>query len=237
MADLPDPLPRWRDSYRGEVDLTGYPEGFLGDLRGEEREPRLIALGLNPGVAYPPLQGPNGDWTQAIRRLTYSRSSEHRVPYNNAAWRRRHRGRDSHYWVKIVNFARRWLREPQAGVADILNIEMFPFHSRRLIGAITPPKDIIESFVWKPLLEFNTAHVFAFGSDWDPVCADLLGSPTASYGSGWTSLSDATNGNWRINVYPLAEKRIFVSWQQGYAGPPGLGNIDELRRVVDEVSS
>ena len=237
MADLPEPLPRWRGSYQGEVDLTGYPEGFLGDLRGEQREPRLIVLGLNPGIAYPSITGPSGQWTQAIRRLTYSRSSEHRVPYNDVAWRRMHRGRDSHYWVKIVNFARRWLREPRAGVADILNFELFPFHSPRLNGRIIPPRDIIESFVWKPLLEIETPVVFAFGSDWDRVCADLLGQRTASYGPGGLPLRDETRGNWQVNVYSLADKRILVSWQLGNAGPPGHRNIDALRQVVTEVTS
>lgn len=237
MADLPEPLPRWRESYQGQVDLTCYPEGFLGDLRGEQREPRLIVLGLNPGIAYPALQGPNGDWTQAIKRLNYSRSSEQRVPYNNTAWQRLH-GRNSAYWVKLVNFARRWLHKSRAGVPDILNFEMFPFHSKLLTHRIEPPGDIIESFVWKPLLEMETSVVFAFGRDWLPVCADLLGQPSASYGPGGRPLNDMTNGDWRVNVYPLGEKRtVVVSWQKGYAGPPGHRNIDELRRVVSEVST
>jgi hypothetical protein len=80
MTDLPEPLRRWRNCYAGKVDLGGYPDGFVGDLRGEQSEPRLIVLGLNPGVAYPGLQGPHGEWTQAIKKLTYSRSSLQRVP-------------------------------------------------------------------------------------------------------------------------------------------------------------
>ena len=49
-----------RKSYEGECDLGAYPEGFVGDLRGEKREPRLVVLGLNPGVAYAELMGLNG---------------------------------------------------------------------------------------------------------------------------------------------------------------------------------
>ena len=102
MRDLPDPLPRWRRSYDGEVDLSAYPEAFIGDLRGEKREPRIVVLGLNPGIAYPELQGFEGVWTCAARKDTYSRSSKHRVPFENGDWRKLHNGKDSRYFVNLV---------------------------------------------------------------------------------------------------------------------------------------
>jgi hypothetical protein len=234
MADLPEPLRQWRNGYRGKVDLDGYPEGFLGDLRGEQREPRVVVLGLNPGIAYPELQGPNGEWTHLARKLTYSRSSPQRVPFENAAWRRRH-GRDSRYWVNLIRFTRRWLKDTQAGVADILNFELFPFHSKKLDYAIKPPRELIDNFVWAPLQEMRVPVAFAFGKDWGRVCTDLLGCPIASYGPGTQPLLDVTRGNWQVGVYPLGAKRIVVSWQNGYAGPPSK-NIDELRRIVIETA-
>ena len=236
LADLPAPLHRWRQSYRGDVDLTCYPDAFVGDLRGEASEPQLIVLGLNPGVAYSDLQGATGEWTHAIRRLTYSRSSQQRVPYNNDAWNLRH-GKKSSYWGRLVNFAKRWLQKTRATPADIINFEMFPFHSKGLTHRIAPPRDIVDSFVWKPLSEMKAPVVFAFGSDWVPVCVELLGKSIAQYGDGGRQLRDTTNGNWQVNVFPLAEKRIIVSWQRGYAGPPGPGNTDELRRVVRDALS
>ena len=234
MRDLPDPLPRWRRSYDGEVDLGAYPEAFIGDLRGEKREPRLVVLGLNPGVAYPEVTGPDGAWTRAARKLTYSRSSEHRVPFGNGDWRKLHNGKDSRYFVNLVPFAKRWLRDEKAGVTDILNMEMLPFHSKNKTRIIRPPHDIIENYVWAPLREVEEGVVFAFGKDWQSVCNNL--SLIASYGPhhGQRDLADPTNGNWQVNVYSLADKRIVASWQKGYAGPPGPERIDELRRIVNE---
>jgi len=233
MRDLPEVLRRWRRSYDGEVDLGAYPEAFIGDLRGEKCEPRLVVLGLNPGIAYPELQGFDGEWTDAARSLTYSRSSEQRVPFGNEAWRRLHGGGDSPYFIKLDRFARRWLREPRAGVADILNMEMFPFHSEKKTHNIRPPQDIIENYVWAPLQELETKIIFAFGADWVSVCNNL--PLIASYGpyEGQRDLDDATNGNWQVNVYSLGDKRIVASWQTGHAGPPAK-NIDEFRRVVNE---
>ena len=233
MRDLPEVLRRWRQSYQGEVNLTAYPEAFIGDLRGEIREPRLIVLGLNPGIAYPELQGSNGIWTQAARKLTYSRSSELRTPFNNENWTRSH-SRDSRYFVLLDPFARRWLEDNSAGVADILNIEMFPFHSNRLTHKIRPPHDTIKSYVWAPLREMEEDVVFAFGADWVAVCENL--PLIASYGPyQWQrELKGPTYGNWQVNVYSLETKRVVVSWQKGFSGPPGDERIPELRRVVDE---
>ena len=164
MRDLPDPLPRWRRSYDGEVDLSAYPEAFIGDLRGEKREPRIVVLGLNPGIAYPELQGFEGVWTCAARKDTYSRSSKHRVPFENGDWRKLHNGKDSRYFVNLVRFAKSWLRDEKAVVADILNMEMLPFHSKKKTRDIRPPHDILENYVWAPLREMETEVIFAFGS-------------------------------------------------------------------------
>ncbi len=245
MADLPEPLHRWRQAYQGIVDLSGYPEGFLGDLRGEKREPRILVLGLNPGVAYPELTGPDGKWTRIIKDKTYSRCSEQRVPYGDEDWKRV-QGQDNPFWRNLVMFARRWLNNHRAGVADILCFEMFPFHSPNLTHAIRPPRNLIESYVWQPLREMGENVVFAFGKGWLNVCAECGLSHIASYGKtgedsyGKTRelLRDATNGNWQVEIYSLSKspgKRIVVSWQQGYAGPP-VQNIGELRRIVSETS-
>lgn len=71
------PLDRWLVSYQGHgagaVDLAHYPDPYVGDLRGLRSEPRLVVLGLNPGLGYDELQGPDGTWSQRTRELGYSR--------------------------------------------------------------------------------------------------------------------------------------------------------------------
>ena len=78
--------------------------------------------------------------------------------------------------------------------------------------------------------------ISAFGAGWERVCADLLGDPIALVTGRppiRRPLIDLTNGNWQVNIYPLDNKRIVVSWQTGTAGPPAT-NINEFRRIVEE---
>jgi hypothetical protein len=79
-----------------------------------------------------------------------------------------HQGKNSRYWVNLVGFARRWLNDPKAGTGDILNFEMYPFHSKGLKASIAPSIDLIDSFIWKPLLELKPNIAFAFGRDSRP---------------------------------------------------------------------
>ena len=61
---LSPPLDRWNANYagtgKGAVDLDHYPDPYVGDLRGVHAEPRLVVLGLNPGIGYPALQARDG---------------------------------------------------------------------------------------------------------------------------------------------------------------------------------
>ena len=117
---------------------------------------------------------------------------------------------------------------------------MLPFHSKKKTRDIRPPHDILENYVWAPLREMETEVIFAFGSDWVPVCASLLGAPVASYGPnpGQQALRDTTKGNWQVNIHMLRNKLLVVSWQKGYSpDPPGEKRISEFRRVVNEILS
>src|SRR5262245_10998767 len=63
-------LDRWFKMYEGRersaVNLMHYPDPFVGDLRGVRRTPRLVTLGLNPGVGYDELQSRTGLWARRI---------------------------------------------------------------------------------------------------------------------------------------------------------------------------
>ena len=76
QSHLTPPLDRWFTSYSGKgmgaPRLDFYPDPYIGDLRGIVREPRLVCLGLNPGVGYRGLHGDNGIWAARIREAGYS---------------------------------------------------------------------------------------------------------------------------------------------------------------------
>lgn len=236
---FPPDLERWRTTYAGKgvgaVDLTCFPDPYVGDLRGVRHEmPRLVVLGLNPGVGQVALQGVHGAWTEAIKAEGYSYCT-HRAPFGNADWLAVN-GKPSTYWQRLVSFARRWAGDDTMDVDELLNIELYPFHSSKVTAKITPPPDVLHRYVWEPLGEMPGVDVFAFGAPWRDACA-AMGMPLiASYGGdGAEPLADATKGDWRVRVFesPVGSP-VVVSWQRGSGNPPGLRNLDELRRVVAE---
>lgn len=131
------PLLEWMESYRGVgagvVDLDHYPDPYIGDLRGLRREPRLVFLGLNPGIGYDTLQGPAGTWTQRIADLGYSKCFERSPAEDPKSWMALHH-KKSVYWRNILAFTGRWLGDPSATVSDVLNFELYPGTRRRSLA-------------------------------------------------------------------------------------------------------
>lgn len=70
---MPDPLPQWFDAFRGKglgkVTRDGFPEPYVGDLKGIVATPRLVVLGLNPGEYEQDFQSRTGIFADEIRRL------------------------------------------------------------------------------------------------------------------------------------------------------------------------
>jgi len=231
-----DPLPRWKASYRGvgsgalQDEFSAEP--YTGDLRGSQVTPRLVVLGLNPGVGYPELQGrdPLGVWMRRIAASSYSECLD-RFPFGDPAWRAIHGG-ESSYWLRLMNFARRWTRDDALPAAAVLNMELYPWHSRRLVGsAIRPPLDVVRDFIWAPIAEVDVGEVFAFGADWHAVCTRLDLPELARYGP--SDLPGGAPMKWNIVVFELAgQQRLVVNWQQGNSSPPGTTRLEVFRRAA-----
>ncbi len=158
------PLDDWFKSYGGRgsgaVNLDQYPDPWVGDLRGLVRQPRLVVLGLNPGVGYDELQGPTGIWTRRILQAGYSHCLHRSPPEDPASWLAVHK-KQSVYWVRVEHFARRWLVDPSASHSDVLNFELYPWHSLRLTGGLASPPAIVREFVLEPVAEVAVPRVFA----------------------------------------------------------------------------
>lgn len=238
---LVPPLDRWIDAYKGtgagEVDLGCYPDPYVGDLRGAIREPRLIVLGLNPGVGYPELQGSSGTWTERIRRSSYSLCLDRSPAEDPIAWKALH-GKESPYWNRLEHFARRWLRDVDADVTDILGFELYPWHSDSVHGKMRPPPDLIDEFVWQPIGEFAVPSVFAFGAPWFDL-VDQIGLPAiVKYGEGAMPMPPEVNAaaKWRLGVYQLPSgQRLVVSSQSGSASPPGEDRTEIMRDLIEGI--
>ena len=234
------PLERWLGSYSGSgdgaVDLDHYPDPYVGDLRGVQHEPRLVLLGLNPGVGYDALQGPHGIWSERIRERGYSYCFDRSPAEDPVSWTALH-GKPSAYWAKLTKFTQRWLQDPTSGVADILNFELYPWHSNKINAPMTPPADLIEHFVWEPVQEIGVPVVFAFGAAWFNI-VESLGLPlVARFGAGGRPFPEPVSGGWTLGAYQLPSGQLaVVSAQPGYAGPPGEQRTELMRALLDELA-
>ncbi|RYC10496.1 anti-phage DNA glycosylase Brig1 [Nocardioides zhouii] len=238
-SHLVRPLDRWHAGYSGKgagaVDLDHYPDPYIGDLRGLRSEPRLVFLGLNPGIGYDDLQGNDGVWTRRIRESGYSRCFERSPAEDPVTWRSMH-GKESTYWRNIVRFERRWLGDEAAGVSDLLNLELYPWHSNRIVGAMSPPLDLIKEYVWDPVEETAVDEVFAFGRVWLDVCRSLGLDEVGTWGPDTEPVPGSNMNHWRVSLFRLDSGQFVVaSSQQGSAAPPGPGRTVLLKQLVDEI--
>ncbi|NDK33215.1 anti-phage DNA glycosylase Brig1 [Nesterenkonia haasae] len=164
--DLSPELHRWMSAYKGRgegaVELSVFPEPYIGPLAGSST-PALVMLGLNPGSAAREFQGQNGIFTRQIAATSYGQWAAS-APYTGPAWEsvkgpnKYHRNRQS--------FARRLHENDAVQANDLLYIELYPFHSKRVSADISPDPDLLHQFVFGPIGELDVAHVFAFGKPW-----------------------------------------------------------------------
>ena len=227
-------LGRWFHSYAARVDLQHYPDPYVGDLLGKRHEPRLVLLGLNPGVGYDNLQARGGEWAEGIRLHGYSNFHD-RIPFQNPVWTRLH-GKDSPYWRNLVTFSRRWTQDAEFSPHDVLNIELYPWHSDRVEGAFRPPQDVLDRYVWEPLAELDQQVLFAFGKPWLEVCERAGLARVAWLGDHPDAQAPLPTANWNVVVFALPTgQHVVISWQAGYAGPPGPERALQLRAALGDL--
>ncbi|QNP55363.1 anti-phage DNA glycosylase Brig1 [Tessaracoccus defluvii] len=171
-------LERWRATYSGRgagtVDMTVMPEPYIGSLAGSAT-PALVMLGLNPGAPAPAFQSMDGIYTQRVRETSYSNWASS-GPYTDATWQQAH-GRNRYHHNRLA-FARRLHNDDTIQNHDLLYIELYPFHSKAVTAAITPP----------PTCSPGSSSIPSASSRLH------LSSPSASPGFGPPHASDSATG-------------------------------------------
>ena len=126
---------RWRESYAGKgegaVDLTVFPEPFVGPLAGQ---PSLVMLGLNPGPPSLQFQGPDGVFTQQVADQGYE-SWAASAPYTSELWERVN-SRNKYHRDRLA-FAQRFNYDESIHPKDLLYLELYPFHSKRVSAPVS----------------------------------------------------------------------------------------------------
>lgn len=232
------PLPEWFASFagtgRGAVTRDGFVEPFIGDLRGVHGEPQLVILGLNPGQYFPKMQSRDGVFADEIRHHgSYSAWAASQPYHRNPWWS--FRSGPNVYFTSRLAFTAAWLGDPTVTFNDLLIFELYPWHSTAVTAPIQPPGAIIDRFVWQPVAEIATAHIFAFGKHWAHLAKQLdlpvvarLGADGQDYGSTVPSRA--------VRVHRLPSKQLLViERHRGSAGPPRRDEAELLRRTLETV--
>jgi hypothetical protein len=150
---MADPLPRWFASFQGHgaglVTHDGFPEPYAGDLLGRVGLPRLVVLGLSPGVYHPRFQARDGIFADEIRQHGSHSAWMATGPYFRPPWTTEIG--PNRYYRSRLSFAQRWLDDPTATQTDLLIFEAYPWHSTAVTAPMRPPPDVVDAFVWQPI--------------------------------------------------------------------------------------
>jgi hypothetical protein len=228
---MPEPLPSWYRGFQGrgagEVTRDAFAEPWVGPMLGE---PRCVVLGLNPGRAVIEFHGRSGLFADEMRSMTGFTEWAATAPYSRDPWTKVHG--PNRYRERREAFARRFYDDPGIASEHCLAMELFPWHSTRVTGPMSAPRHVLEAMVWAPLAEFDVREVFAFGRPWERVAEDAGFTLEAHRGAGGTPMgSDVASRTVLIYRMPSGQ-RLVVSWQSGYAGPPGEVDTTRLRELL-----
>lgn len=220
-------IERWRSAYSGRgdgaVDLNAMPEPYVGPF-ATDRAPALVMLGLNPGAAEPRFQAMDGIYAERVRQTSYSAWAA-TGPYSDQAWESI-KGRNQYHQNRVA-FARRLHHDPAIQPRDLLYVELYPFHSKRVTGPIKPPADLLKRRILDPIAELDTPFVFAFGKPWLSA-AQMLGLD-----AGTPIPVDWTTPSRDARRFPLTKNQsLVVITQLGYAGPPGEADTHALAAAL-----
>lgn len=222
--DMSAEVHRWFLSYdgsgEGTVDLSVFPEPYIGPLAGSGT-PALVMLGLNPGPPAPEFQGVGGVFTKQIVQSSYSQWARSGA-YTRPTWELAN-GRNKYHRNRL-SFARRFVMDDATQPEELLYLELYPFHSKRVTAPIRPPREVLDMFLLNPLAEIDVEFVFAFGKPWH-AAAETLG-----LGSGVNVWAKWSTPSREARTYRLPSgQRLVVMSQGGYAGPPGQADTEALR--------
>ncbi len=226
------PLDKWYGAYsgrgKGEVDLSCFPEPYLGDLLGS---PRAAILALNPGGGVHEFQAKEGIFAKEIREKGSYREWAKSWPYLGGSW-----GKNRHHKARMT-FLRRWFGDDTLLPKDRIDFELFPWHSQAVTGPMVPDPEIIREFIWEPLKELRVEFIFAFGRPW----LDLLEKGnfpevqvTDRIGEGGRIYASSRKKTSRTAVVKASTPWggwLIIGKQLGFAGPPSGREIESIKHA------
>jgi hypothetical protein len=205
------------------------PEPFLGDLTGSVAG---VFLALNPGRSVPTFQGRQGVFASEILEHGSYSAWAATWPYLRGPWSTTV-GPNRHHESRLT-FLRRWTHSPDLPAAEMVGFELYPWHSTAVTGAMRPPSEFIERWVWQPLREIG-ALVFAFGAPWFPLLESGLGLQVVDrLGVGGRPYGSAVPSRAVLVLKDHSGMTVIAERHSGSAGPPSSTETDLLQDALAE---
>jgi hypothetical protein len=225
---LPPPLDRWIkacDGWRdGEIDFEALPEPYAGPILGTVR---AITLGLNPGVVFPKWQHRDGVIAREIRRKGSLREVVRTSVVSREPWLSEIG--PVGYYINRLRFMQRWSQDATIGDENFLTFELYPWHSKRVLGPMRPAPDIIDDMIFKPISEMGVRHVFAFGAEWFRVLDGLRLHHELTLGKGGEPYPTKVASR-KVGVYRHEGGFLIIAEKHaGAAGPPSAPETEILQ--------
>jgi hypothetical protein len=223
------PLRGWMDSYKGAgegaVDFEAYPEPYHGHILGDIKG---VALALNPGTPIPEFHYRDGWYAREIKELgSFRRFNEQDGSKYDHIWYDKV-GRPSHRNARL-NFTRLWLGDESLQKKQLLTFELYPWHSRKVIGDMSPSPQTIRDYVLEPIAETGVRHAWAFGAAWLRVLDGLGLRRVVTLGKGGESYPTQVASR-TVAVYEgVGDTLVAVEKHSGSAGPPSAVETQILR--------
>ena len=205
------------------MDLDAFPEPFLGPLMGS---PKVAFLALNPGIAYPKYQyRPDGVFVRELKKESY------------AEWAARWRYLDPDHEVfggrKFhgirLRFLRGFLGDPSLDREDMVAFELYPWHSKKVTGAMVPDPGTIERFILRPIAETGARFIFGFGAPWLRILDGLKFKELVRLGEGGQPYPTSVKSR-SVSVFEgIGGSKVVIEKHMGGAGPPSVAETEILR--------
>jgi hypothetical protein len=227
-GDAPEaPFDEWWGALAGKGDgaptSDAMPEPYIGSWAA----PKMVTLGLNPGLADFALQGREGVFAKRIQSLGSFADWATSDPYGSSEWENSH-GPNVFRRARL-KFAQRWLADRKLKGVDLLMVELYPWHSKRVKGLIKTPEHIARRFIWEPLAELDVDLIFAFGSPWRRQCGLMRFETIKTWGRGGEDYGSNVASRIVTEHKINQRQRLVVISQAVYAGPPGTHDTELLR--------
>jgi hypothetical protein len=239
-ATMPVHLEAWLRSLRN-VDpdasrMVALPEPFLGRM---DRRPAGVFLTATPGPPFvgshgrPDFQSLTGVFAREINDCGSYSTWATSWAYLRKPWTSLISPRGIHQ--RRLQFLRHWHGDDRLRADHMVTFALFPWHTTGISTRLRPDVDLLQSFVFDPILELGPPPVFTFGSPWFTILPGLGFSLEALVRVGEEGAKAPT----RVRTVALFQSQkglqVIAEKHPGTPYPPPIEAVTQIQKALANV--